>query len=237
MRVLINHLTRMHGGHICVAGVDLDTRRHVRPVLDQENMPFYLLARYGGPFDIGRIVDLGAPRPTPDGPHVEDWVFVPSRVKVERTVSAHEFWNVLYELHETRLCEIFGEALQAVGRGRFGTAQGQGRASLGCLRPAGRPRLYLAPGRDGKPQIRMELSDGQIEADAGVTDLRLCHDDHATPDEDRVRGVAKWIMDCQDVILGLGLTRPFRPSEDQPYRHWLQVNNVHLKEDPLWQLG
>ena len=53
MRLLINHLTRMHGGHICLAGVDLETRRHVRPMLANESLPFYFLARYGGPFEIG----------------------------------------------------------------------------------------------------------------------------------------------------------------------------------------
>ena len=76
MRILINHMTRMHGGHICLAGVDLDSRRHVRPLLANEPLPFYLLARYDGPFEMARVVDLGAPRPTPDPPHVEDYVFV-----------------------------------------------------------------------------------------------------------------------------------------------------------------
>jgi hypothetical protein len=39
------------------------------------------------------------------------------------------------------------------------------------------------------------------------------------------------------VILSVGLTRPFRKWGDSEERHWLQVNNIHLEDDPLWQLG
>jgi hypothetical protein len=40
----------------------------------------------------------------------------------------------------------------------------------------------------------------------------------------------------QKAILGVGLTRRYHPSPDQPERHWLQVNNLHVAADPLWQL-
>ena len=237
MRILINHLTRMHGGHICIAGVDLETRRHVRPVLAGEMLPFYLLARYGGPFEMSWVVDLGGPRPVPEAPHVEDHVFVPSQVKVDRPAAAHEFWGFLEELEEPLLRRIFGVELHEAGRGRYGTELGCGTASLGFLRPAAASDLYIAQQRNGKPQVRMRLRDGEIEADAGVTDLRLYGDDHATPDVARVRAVAQWITDSRHVILGVGLTRKFRSSENLPYRHWLQVNNIHLSEVPTWPLG
>ncbi len=237
MKILINHLTRMHGGHICVAGVDLQTRRHVRPVMQQWGMPCELLARYGGPFDMARIVELGNLRPKPSPPHVEDVVYVSSWAKAERTAEPHEFWNLLHELAGTRLRDIFGSALRRVGQSRWGTDIGRGSASLGCLRPNGKPQLYLGEKRDGKRQIRIKLSDGEVRADASVTDLRLFRDDHATPDADLVRGVAKWIQDSDCVLLGVGLTRPYRPSEDSDALHWLQVNNIYLQEDPVWQLG
>ena len=237
MRILINHLTRMHGGHICVAGVDLETRRHVRPMLADEPLPFYLLARYGGPFEMAWIVELGAPRPAPDPPHVEDHVFVPARAKAERPAAAHEFWALLEELAAAASAGDFRRRSERGGRGRYGTEVGKGSASLGLLRPAAPPQLYLTQGRDGKPQVRMRFCDGQIEADAGVTDLRLFGDDHATPDAARIRAVARWIADSRDVILGLGLTRKFRSSDDAAYRHWLQVNNIHLRDDPTWRLG
>ena len=116
MKIVIDHLTRMHGGHICVAGVDVDTRRHVRPVMKDFGMPFHFLSRYGGPFDMARIVDLGNPRSVADPPHIEDHVYVPSWAKVERTVNAHEFWSLLQELTRTKLHDLFGAALRKAGR-------------------------------------------------------------------------------------------------------------------------
>jgi hypothetical protein len=237
MRILINHLTRMHGGHICLAGVDLETRRHVRPLLANQLLPFYLLARYGGPFEMAHIVDLGSPRPSPDPPHVEDYIFVPAQAKIDRPAAAHEFWQLLEEMRQTTLREIFGRTLREVGRDHWGTDLGQGQASLGLLRAAAPPELYLSSSRDGRPRVRMKFDDGEIRADAGVTDLRLFGDDHATPDAARIRAVAQGIADSRDVILGVGLTRKFRSSEDASYCHWLQVNNVHLKEAPTWLLG
>jgi len=236
MKILINHLTRMHGGHICVAGVDPDTRRHVRPVLADGKLPFYLLARYGGPFEMGHVVELGRPRPRPGRPHVEDHVFVPSQAKFERAAEVHEFWNLLCCEQKTSLVEIFGLALGPLGRMRYGTPDGRGDASLGLLRPAQPPQLYVTEGH-GKRQVRVKLTDGRVRADAGVTDLRLCAADHATPDETLVRGVAKWLVDSRGVILAVGLTRRFRPTDRQDFVHYLQVNNLHLVEDPLWKLG
>jgi hypothetical protein len=237
MEIVVNHLTRMRGGHICVAGVDLQTHRHVRPLLGHQQLPFYLLARYGGPFDMARVVDLGAVRPNPDPPHVEDHVFVASRVKVCRSANPQEFWDLLDALAGERLPEIFGDPLQALRGWRYATPLGSGRASLGCLRLQRPPELYLAPGREGRQQIRMKLSDGRIEADAGVTDLRLRGADHATPDIEKVRAVARRIGGSDHVILSLGLTRKYRPSDQSDYAHYLQVNNIHFREDPTWQLG
>lgn len=237
MRLLINHLTRMHGGHICVAGLDLQTRRHVRPMLANAPLPFYFLARYGGPFEMARIVELGSPRPAPDLPHVEDHIFVPARAKLDRPAAAHEFWRLLEEIAGESLRDIFGAALQDAGRGRWATGLGQGLASLGLLRPARPPELYRTLGPGGKQGVRMRLSDGAIDVDASVTDLRLFGEDHATPDVARIRAASEWIGNTRGVILSVGLTRKFRPADDAPYRHWLQVNNIHIQEEPTWALG
>jgi len=40
-----------------------------------------------------------------------------------------------------------------------------------------------------------------------------------------------------EMILSVGLTRPFAPSSESEEVHWLQVNNVHFEDDPVWQLG
>jgi hypothetical protein len=39
------------------------------------------------------------------------------------------------------------------------------------------------------------------------------------------------------VILGVGLTRAFQREQNGPGRHWLQVNNIHFEDQPIWRLG
>lgn len=37
------------------------------------------------------------------------------------------------------------------------------------------------------------------------------------------------------VILSVGLARAFQVSGDTARRHWLQVNDLHLEDDPAWK--
>jgi hypothetical protein len=52
-----------------------------------------------------------------------------------------------------------------------------------------------------------------------------------------VRGLARRIMESEEVLLSVGLTRQFQPSPSGPFYHFLQVNNIHFREDPAWELG
>ena len=83
----------------------------------------------------------------------------------------------------------------------------------------------------------MRVSDGYFQLDLGVTDIRLYGADHVTPDTKIVRRVVKRLQGGSETILSVGLTRAYASSPDFNPVHWLQVNNVHLKDDPLWQLG
>jgi hypothetical protein len=240
MRIVVNHLTRMYGGHICVAGVDTDTGRHVRPVLPTEPLSADLLARNLGPFDVANVVELGRPKHRPKPPHVEDHVFKPRRAKLVDVLGPDIFWAMLYALSQPRLQDIFGESLRPMGRASCGTPLGRGEASLGCLRPGRRQRPpYVAKRPDGRLQVRLAIDDGQLSRAVGVTDLRLYGPDHATPDPAKIQAVADRLRSSAAVVLSVGLTRAFSTSsmhEHEPV-HWLQVNNIHLEDDPTWQLG
>ena len=238
MHVAINHLTRMRAGYICAAGVDLETFRHVRPVLEEGALPFDLLARYGGPLEMAGIVELGRPRPAPEPPHVEDHVIVPARARSRGNVPAADFWALLCRLSKTRLREIFGGQLRRVGRSSCGADLGRGEASLGCFRPSGRPRLFFVTGgSSGRPRIRMRIDDGQLDVLVGVTDIRLYGDDHVTPDRAMVEQTSARLEGSGEVILGVGLTRGYASSAESEPVHWVQVNNIHLEADPTWPLG
>jgi hypothetical protein len=234
MQILVNHLTRMSPGYICVAGIDLQTGAHVRPV-GYGRLSAGLLTAYGGPFDIGQVVDLGRVVHAGKPPEIEDHRFEPKRARRQRPAPADEFWQWLSAEAKPRVSEIFGPALTRFGARRYAVAVGEGQSSLGCLTAAHRPELYLKP-RPGKAdQVRLRLWDGEIEIDSGVTDIRLYDVASGAPDADLVRHIAAWLARSACVILSVGLSRPFSPDPDLPEVHWLQINNVHFSEVPLWQ--
>jgi hypothetical protein len=112
-----------------------------------------------------------------------------------------------------------------------------GAASLGVLRPNGTPRLRLDRKPDGREVVRMQLADGTFRLDLSVSDLRLYADDGGRPDTARVGEIARRIERGVPLLLGVGLTRPFATGNGEEPVHWLQVNNLHLEDDPAWRLA
>jgi hypothetical protein len=236
VKIVVNHLTRMQQGYICVSGLKLGTCHHVRPILSGNRLSTSLLRRNGGPFDMAVIVDLGTVKPHPQNPEVEDHIFDPTKATAIGTLISSKFWTLLTQVAERKLVSIFGEDLTIRGTKSCGVDVGKGVASLGCLIPSSPPEIYLKQ-REGKPdQIRMCVGDGCFELDLGVTDIRLYCDDHQTPNKRLVKNIADRIRDEKAVILSVGLTRPFTSLSGFPPIHWLQLNNIHLKSDPTWRL-
>ena len=237
MKVVINHLTRMEKGYFCVAGVDWTTGNHVRPILPSGRLRNALLAPHGGPFDMANIVELGTPKHWPTSPHIEDYMFALAHTKRVGRASPDRFWRFLCAMSKPRLTDIFGDDLKSLGPASCGTDEGQGLASLGCLHPKQKPLLHLETKHHDRPRIRLRVSDGEFDLALAVTDIRLYQGDHATPDPGLVETAAARIRASKGVILSVGLGRAKRFSENGPAMHWLQANNIHLKEDPTWQLG
>ncbi len=234
MQIIVNHLTRMKEG-MCVGGVIVGTQQHVRPVLKRESLETSHLSIHGGPFDIANIVDLGQVVSTSRPPHVEDHFFHPQTAGVRGRVAKKQFWQLLRDLCKPTLKDIFGDELKHMGTSGCGTDEGCGEASLGCLSPTANPRIYVKEWPGSKPKIRMHFTDGEIAPDVGVTDIRLYEADHVTPDVAMVEWVKQAIASSRQVILSVGLTRAWAPPGDPPV-HWVQVNNVHLVEEPTWRL-
>ena len=239
MIIVVNHLTRMHQGRICVAGVDLETRRHVRPVTKWGQLDGRFLAGREGPFNMAHVVELGPVEACPRNPHVEDYQFVPWKARFIERFHADDFWALLNQISRPCLGQIFGKELRPIGRRACGTESGQGIASLGVLRLENRPRLFLQPSKPpAGPKIRMSMDDGQMRVEVGVTDLRLYEADHATVNQNRVNRLARYLQGQEHgaVLLGVGLGRAFAARAEDVERpiHWLQVNNIHLKKGPTW---
>jgi len=235
-QLVINHLTRMAPGRICVAGLDPATCQHLRLVLPRQHMKTDMLARYGGPFDIGHLVACRHGRPKPKPPHVEDYLIPPAQITLQGVAEEVQYWELLKQVSKTSLREIFGAALRQLGTAAYGTAAGQGEASLGCLRLRKRPELYL-DGRTELPQVRLRFTDGELQVEAPVNDLRLYGENHYSPLPHQLAATQEKLRISRGVILSLGLTRAFAATPEQPPVHWLQVNNLHFQEQPLWRLG
>jgi hypothetical protein len=234
MRILINHLTRMQSGFICTAGIDLATHRHVRPVVRGAGLRSDLLATNGGPLALAAVVDLGPTKYVGQVPETEDYLFDARKALLIRHATMDEFWSCLARSAKPTLAEVFGEELTPRGPSSCGTDLGKGKVSLGCLLLNGRPVLSLCS-RPGKPdQPRMRLCDGRFELDLGVTDIRLSGPDHHTPDRDVIQRVAQRLRDGSELILSVGLTRPFSGTAGLPPVHWLQVNNLHFHDNLVW---
>jgi hypothetical protein len=232
VRIVVTHLTRMKPGTICVAGRDRATGRDVRPIIPFDHLSTDLLVRNGGPFDISRQLDLGQVRHKPDPPHVEDHVFEPARVRQMEKLTGREFWGLLQSRAQTSLRAIFGADLKQIGRARCGIEVGCGTLSLGYLIPREPPQLRF----DEKGRLRADVADGEFTADASVTDIRLYQDDHQTPDRQKVEKLNALLSDSSGIVLSMGLTRPYAPDFSQMPISYLQLNNLHLREFPLWQL-
>jgi len=234
MRILVNHVTRMTKGFICVAGVDLETKRHVRPVVAGK-MSDLLLERYGGVFDIGAVVDLGVVSYCGYPPEVEDHQFRPRRAVKLADASPVKFWAMLQAMAKRSLRGIFGDELKRCKvRGGYSCAleKNRGAASLGCLAPAGRPKLCL----DAFGKVRALVCDGEFTCTVPVTDLRLYERDHETPRLKALEDVNRRMARGVEVILSVGVSQPFQKTGEAVERHWLQVNNLHLVDDPVWKV-
>ena len=232
MQIIVNHLTRMRPGYICVAGFDVDAGRPVRPVLDWANLDTTLLRQHGGPFDLAGRIDLGPVKPCGQAPEVEDHRFERRHARWLGDVAPAKFWALLDRAAQPAFQAIFGPELHPYHGGAV-VPVGHGRASLGCLRVTTRPELVLTP--EGK--LRLLVSSPAGVLNLAVTDLRLYDytGGQYVPRAALITQVGARIAAGVGLILSVGLGRPYKGLDDPAPQHWLQVNNLHLEDDPTWR--
>jgi len=235
MRIVIHHLTRMEQGYFCVAGIDMETGKDIRPVI-QGRLPISLLHTRGGIFDMAGIVDLDKVDYCGRKPQTEDHFFHPAKARYISHCRADEFWKFIENSALDSFRAIFGDQLKDIGTHSSGFEENKGERSLGCLFPARKPKLYVKE-REGKhPQVRATVRDADREYDLGVTDIRLYGPDHVTPDLDVIDEVARRMRKGILCYLSVGVTRLFSPSPEMTPMHWVQVNNFHLFDDSAWRM-
>ena len=227
VHILVTAITRMRKvGYCCVAGIDQGTCEYVRPVLDGR-LPRDLLAP-DGPFSLGRVVELGPVHNVGYAPMVEDRQFTPEIARATDGLDPDAYWRTIAAGVKRRLGDIFANLSQP-GQGNAAVAKGTGTASLGLFAPASEPALAIEFGK-----VRMLLTDTELHLRVPVTDIRF-FDEANRPRPDVVERVAERLEAGAGCVLGVGLGRAFQ--EDPQKRHWLQVNGVHLADDPLWTVS
>jgi hypothetical protein len=230
MRIIVNHLARVQPGYVFVAGLDIRTKAHIRPVQSYGRLSITTLLRNGGLFDVGSLVDLGAAQPVGNPPEIEDHLFDPQRVFRVRDTDPDEFWRLLSEVALPSLSGIFGADL-VYRDGGYTIDVGGGQVALGCLSVPISPVLRV----DRFNKIRVDFSDGDNPVDLVLTDLRFYHKDQQTPRQEVVADVGARLAAGVRAILSVGLGRPWQKQGDSQPRHWVQVNNIHLEDAPVWQ--
>ncbi|MBX7096439.1 MAG: hypothetical protein K1X89_01890 [Myxococcaceae bacterium] len=230
MKIVVNHLTRMAPGYICVAGIDPATERHVRPVLLGARLTRALLKNEGGPFSLGAVVDLGDVEPNGSAPEVEDHLFEAPNAKSTSAMKPSAFWKLLKSVAAPNLKAIFGKALKP-NSSSMAVDLGEGTASLGCFHPSGSVSIEIDSRYDS---VKLRFKDGGTELLVGVTDLRLFEKDQKTPNRKAIDNINRRLRAGVPCILSVGLSRAFVKKYDTEKRHYLQVNNLHLEDDPCW---
>ena len=230
MRIVINHLTRMSGSRICIAGVDPERARHVRPTTSRNDvLTRRLLEESGGPLAIGALVDIGNPTPQPSPPESEDHRTTTRALQRVRVLNDNEYLAALESVREPNLQAAFGPELER-REWKYASEPGHGSCSLAVIRPQRRPELAIDD-RYGNLQVR--LNDSDKPAYLSVTDLRFFGNDNRTLSEGIVDDAKRRLRAGVGVYLMFGLTRADPTAADYRGLHWLQVNGICLEDRPL----
>jgi len=224
VRIVVNHITRMTGQRICVAGIDTATYRHVRPVTPPGDLlTRVLLCENGGPFGAGALVDIGSVAACPTAPETEDHEFDMTRAKRVRDVGDEAYLELLGAIGEADIQAAFGSALVEVRPGKFAVPAGRGERSLAVVPVAG-PELRV---RNGKLYLRLNAP--ATPADLRVTDVRF-YTAGLTIKRDVVDDVNRRLAAGTRTYAMLGLARAIRDNATGQDLHWLMTNGLCLAD-------
>lgn len=224
MRLVIDHLTRMGGMRICVAGISR-SNGHVRPLPTDGQL---FRSEIPGTWALGRVLEIGATKDVGSAPRFEDREFKLANVLQIETLTPAAFWATLRDTAESDLSSLFGDDFSVNANRKGFVMPGGGVASLGILAPQDKPTLFQD--YDGNPRLR--LTDGSVTVDCSITDVRLRKSDNVTLVASAVTELRTLIRESNRILLSVGLTYPWPPTAP---KHWLQVNNIHCSSSPLWR--
>jgi hypothetical protein len=230
VEIVVNHLTRMRGDRICVAGIDMETGEHIRPVTRASNpLTTRLLTANGGPFAMGALVELGSVVRCGHPPETEDHRFSMSAAHRVKMLSPAQYVEALDIMSSVSLEDAFGPDLERASKWKYAVAVGSGTRSLAVLRLPRGCRLEVDE-RFERPKLTLRYTDVDPPAFVSVTDLRFFEADQRSVRRGVVNDVDARLRRGTDGFVMFGLTRPW---DGDPDHHWLQVNGICLADRPI----
>ena len=227
MRIVVNHVTRMTGQRICVAGIDTATYRHVRPVTPPGDLLTRVLLREnGGPFGAGALVNIGSVAACPTAPETEDHAFDMMRARRLSDVDEEVYLGLLGALGEADIQAAFGPDLIEVRPRKFAVPAESGERSLAVVPTVG-PELRI---RSDKLYLRLNAP--ATPAEVRVTDVRFYTAD-LTIRRDVVKDVSRRLAAGTRAYAMLGLARAIHDDATDRDLHWLMANGLCLADRPV----
>ncbi len=227
MQVVINHVTRMDAPRICVAGIEPNGLRHIRPVTPPTDLiTRRLLRENGGPFGPGALVDIGSATPHPTPPETEDHLFDISHVKHVEDLDGRSYYELLGRIGSPDISSAFGDALVEVRSRKFAVPAGTGTCSLAVV-PVIDANLAVA-----FEKLYLTIGPSPHRARLRVTDARFYEDDHKTLRPSVIKNVKNRLARGVAAYAMLGLARPML-DDDGGYVHWLMANGLCLADRPV----
>jgi hypothetical protein len=230
VRLVVNHVTRMTGSRICVAGIDTATYKHVRPVTPPSDLlTRALLRENGGPFGAGALVDIGSVVAAPNAPETEDHEFDATCAKRVSDVGEGAYLELLGAIGEADIQAAFGSALVEVRPCKFAVPADRGERSLAVV-PVVAPEL-----RTRNDKLYLQLNAPATPADLRVTDVRFYTVD-LTIRRDVVDDVNRRLAAGTRAYAMLGLARAIRDDATGQDLHWLMANGLCLVDRAVGDL-
>jgi hypothetical protein len=229
--LVITDLTRMYGGHVCVAGYAHNGQavRLASPRLHEVD-----IAADGKPIAFPTaVVACDFFENLPDPPHTEDFSFDPYSLRLVRRLEGRAWQATLDRLLFDNVGDIFEQPIR--DDHGHSIADGVGVRSIGTIQPQGISKATYSAGPDGTWGYRLGFYDqaGQFYQ-LKITDLTwsaYCDSLRAPDREPKDIALSlTQLLKSRRVYLRIGLSRKWAKF---PGRCYLQVNGIYTFPDYL----
>lgn len=227
MEMLITDLTYMRGG-VCIAGINTEIFENVRPVLSFGQIQLDFVRKNN--IYPGAIIrfDFTNRKSTP--PHIEDYAFNPANTGFVKFLAQSEWQNILNSCAVSSLASAFNNLI-VDNKGILPGAKASSLAVIGVDNV--RVNFFDSDANALLPfKARISFISDGISYHLPVTDLQFldyCNDRFSNGvSRDKLKDdLAGLINDGDYLYLRIGLTRPFKKSEDAKELCYFQINGLY----------